>query len=62
MNTPLDEVQGLNPFEEIRKESLDIHNRLHSIEEDIGFVNTVHDAYEILPLIRWYCPFPAIDA
>ncbi|KAJ3515773.1 hypothetical protein NMY22_g14359 [Coprinellus aureogranulatus] len=45
-------AQDLNPFSEIRKESLDIYNRLHSIEEDVEFVNSVHDAYPDLPLIR----------
>ncbi|KAJ3541050.1 hypothetical protein NMY22_g4047 [Coprinellus aureogranulatus] len=45
-------AQDLNPFSEIRKESLDIYNRLHSIEEDVEFVNSVHDAYPDLPLIH----------
>ncbi|KAF5354882.1 hypothetical protein D9756_005685 [Leucocoprinus leucothites] len=44
----------------LRKESLDIYNRLHSIQEDIGFVNRVHHhypAFPILPNLRcgaWY--------
>ncbi|KAF9494201.1 initiator tRNA phosphoribosyl transferase, partial [Pleurotus eryngii] len=46
----------------IRKESLDIYNRLHSIEEDIKFVHLVHEAYSehdipFLPNLRcgaWY--------
>jgi tRNA A64-2'-O-ribosylphosphate transferase len=45
-------AQDLNPFSEIRKESLDIYNRLHSIEEDLDFVNAVHGSYPELPLIR----------
>ncbi|KAK1235522.1 tRNA A64-2'-O-ribosylphosphate transferase [Marasmius sp. AFHP31] len=51
----------------IRKESLDLYNRLHSIEEDVRFVNQVHNAYPKLPLIpnlrcgAWYCD-PAIAA
>jgi hypothetical protein len=36
----------------IRKESLDLFNRLHSIAEDIYFVNQVHDAYRNIPLLR----------
>ncbi|TEB38143.1 initiator tRNA phosphoribosyl transferase [Coprinellus micaceus] len=53
-------AQDLNPFSEIRKESLDVYNRLHSIEEDLDFVNVVHDSYPDLPLIpnlrcgAWY--------
>ncbi|KAF5355473.1 hypothetical protein D9758_006318 [Tetrapyrgos nigripes] len=49
----------------IRKETLDLYNRLHSIEEDIQFVNQVHGAYPRLPLIpnlrcgAWYTD-PAI--
>ncbi|KAJ8697086.1 tRNA A64-2'-O-ribosylphosphate transferase, variant 2 [Pleurotus ostreatus] len=49
-------------LEYIRKESLDIYNRLHSIEEDIKFVHLVHEAYSehdipFLPNLRcgaWY--------
>ncbi|KAJ3996558.1 initiator tRNA phosphoribosyl transferase [Lentinula boryana] len=47
-------------FSHLRKESLDIYNRLKSIEEDIQFVNQVHDAYPdflLLPNLRcgaWY--------
>lgn len=44
--------QEFNPFSELRKESLDIYNRLHSIQEDVSFVNTIHEAYPNLPLIR----------
>jgi len=36
----------------IRRESLDIYNRLHSIETDIAFVNEVRAAYPTFPLIR----------
>ena len=35
----------------VRKESLDIFNRLHSIQEDIRFVGRVHEAYADLPII-----------
>ncbi|KAK0212280.1 initiator tRNA phosphoribosyl transferase [Desarmillaria ectypa] len=44
----------------IRKESLDIYNRLHSIDEDITFVNQVRLAYKYLPILpnlrcgAWY--------
>ncbi|KAF7297903.1 Initiator tRNA phosphoribosyl transferase [Mycena chlorophos] len=47
-------------LKELRKESLDIYNRLHSIEQDIAFVNAVHEAYPgvpVLPNLRcgaWY--------
>lgn len=37
---------------ELRKESLDVYNRLHSIEEDISFVNEVHKAYPGFPILR----------
>ncbi|CAA7265580.1 unnamed protein product [Cyclocybe aegerita] len=49
-----------NPLEYIRRESLDIFNRLHSIEEDVEFVKRVHAAYKdtpFLPNLRcgaWY--------
>lgn len=36
----------------IRRESLDIYNRLRSIEADIAFVNQVGAAYPAFPLIR----------
>lgn len=36
----------------LRKESLDIYNRLHSIQEDIGFVNYVHEFYPDFPFLR----------
>ncbi|KAI0250087.1 initiator tRNA phosphoribosyl transferase-domain-containing protein [Lactifluus subvellereus] len=44
----------------IRRESLNIYNRLHSIEADIAFVNEVRTAYPTFPLIpnlrcgAWY--------
>ncbi|KAK7472369.1 tRNA A64-2'-O-ribosylphosphate transferase [Stygiomarasmius scandens] len=60
---------GIHPtnsaFSQIRKESLDIYNRLHSIEKDIEFVNQVHAAYPQYPLLpnlrcgAWYAD-PAI--
>lgn len=36
----------------LRKESLDIYNRLHSIAEDIEFVKSVRAAYPHLPILR----------
>jgi tRNA A64-2'-O-ribosylphosphate transferase len=36
----------------IRRESLDVYNRLHSIQADIAFVNQVRVAYPSFPLIR----------
>ncbi len=36
----------------VRKESLDIYNRLHSICEDVQFVGEVHQAYSELPILR----------
>ncbi|RPD57668.1 initiator tRNA phosphoribosyl transferase [Lentinus tigrinus ALCF2SS1-7] len=44
----------------VRKESLDIFNRLHSIAEDVHFVGEVHQAYPELPFLpnlrcgAWY--------
>ncbi|KAI0067583.1 initiator tRNA phosphoribosyl transferase [Artomyces pyxidatus] len=44
----------------LRKESLDLYNRLHSIEEDIAFVDQVREFYDakaLLPNLRcgaWY--------
>lgn len=52
-------------LEAIRKESLDIYNRLHSIDEDSIFVNQIHQAYPSIPLLpnlrcgAWYTD-PAI--
>ncbi|KAJ6590029.1 initiator tRNA phosphoribosyl transferase [Mycena vulgaris] len=49
----------------LRKESLDLFNRLHSISEDVAFVNLVHEAYPDLPILpnlrcgAWYTD-PAI--
>ena len=48
----------------IRRESLDIYNRLHSIADDIAFVNLVHSIYADLPLLRKYvriCQRMSID-
>ncbi|KAF9485227.1 initiator tRNA phosphoribosyl transferase [Pholiota conissans] len=42
-------------FAYIRKESLDIYNRLHSIEEDVAFIEQAHKAYPNAPLLR-SCP------
>lgn len=36
----------------IRKESLDLYNRVHSIAEDCEFVKAVRIAYQDLPLVR----------
>jgi tRNA A64-2'-O-ribosylphosphate transferase len=37
---------------EIRKETLDLYNRLHSIDEDIANVNHIRSAYPRFPIIR----------
>jgi len=37
---------------EIRKESLDIYNRIHSIAEDCLFVDKVAEHYNDYPVIR----------
>ncbi|KAI0704251.1 tRNA A64-2'-O-ribosylphosphate transferase [Cytidiella melzeri] len=45
---------------ELRKESLDIYNRLHSIAEDVEFVDSVRNHYKDLPIVpnlrcgAWY--------
>jgi len=36
----------------LRRESADIYNRLHSIEEDVAFVNRVRKAYPEIPILR----------
>lgn len=41
-----------NALSYLRKESLDIFNRIHSIEEDISFVRQVNQAYPGVPIIR----------
>ena len=38
----------------VRKESLDIFNRIHSVKEDVGFVGHVHEAYPELPILRMF--------
>ena len=40
----------------MRKESLDIYNRLHSVQEDVRFVGRIHEAYPDLPIIRTSLP------
>jgi len=45
-------------FAYLRKESLDIFNRIHSIEEDITFVEHVHEAYPEIPLLRLWPAYP----
>lgn len=39
-------------LKELRKESQDIYNRIHSIAEDAEFVKQVHRYYRNLPLLR----------
>ncbi|KAI0753162.1 initiator tRNA phosphoribosyl transferase [Daedaleopsis nitida] len=52
-------------LEYVRKELLDVFNRLHSILEDVRFVDQVHNAYPELPMLpnmrcgAWYVD-PAI--
>ena len=42
---------------QLRKESQDIYNRIHSIAEDAEFVKQVHQHYHDLPLLRkWWIP------
>jgi hypothetical protein len=36
----------------IRKESLDLYNRVQSIAEDCEFVHAVHQVYPNLPVVR----------
>jgi tRNA A64-2'-O-ribosylphosphate transferase len=38
-------------FAFLRKESLDLFNRLHSIDEDVAFVNQAHAAYPDIPIL-----------
>ncbi|KAF8055783.1 tRNA A64-2'-O-ribosylphosphate transferase [Lyophyllum atratum] len=52
-------------LQELRRESLDIYNRLHSIADDAAFVAHVHEFYPTVPLVpnlrcgAWYTD-PAI--
>ncbi|EAU91904.2 tRNA a64-2'-O-ribosylphosphate transferase [Coprinopsis cinerea okayama7 len=41
-----------NALSHIRKESLDIYNRLHSIKEDVEFVNQVHETLILVDSTR----------
>ena len=41
----------------LRRESLDIYNRLHSIEEDVKFVNQVRQAYPSFAFLREFYSF-----
>lgn len=55
--TPLDSCmpQGTSDsdaFAYLRKESLDIYNRIHSIADDINFVERVQEVYPNLPILR----------
>lgn len=45
-------MSSSNPLSYLRKESLDIFNRLLSIEEDISFVRQVNQAYPGVLIIR----------
>ncbi|KZT05396.1 initiator tRNA phosphoribosyl transferase [Laetiporus sulphureus 93-53] len=65
LNFRRDQVPVQGALAELRKESLDIYNRLHSISEDIDFVNDICAAYPHLPVLpnqrcgAWYVD-PAI--
>ncbi|TFK45064.1 initiator tRNA phosphoribosyl transferase [Crucibulum laeve] len=56
------DVKQLNieALSHIRKESLDIYNRLHSIAKDVSFIHQVHEQYPGIPLLpnlrcgAWY--------
>lgn len=41
-----------NALSYLRKESLDIFNRIQSIEEDVSFVRQVNKAYPGVPIVR----------
>ena len=41
-----------NALSYLRRESVDLFNRLHSIEEDVTFVNRVRKAYPEIPILR----------
>jgi hypothetical protein len=41
-------------FAHLRKESLDLYNRIHSIAEDVAFVSQVYSHFQRLPLLRAY--------
>lgn len=45
---------------QLRKESLDLYNRIHSVAEDVNFVNQVLSAYPHLPVLRKDYPFAPI--
>ena len=45
-------MMSSNVLSYLRKESLDIFNRIQSIEEDISFVRQVNKAYPGIPIIR----------
>ncbi|KAL1659817.1 initiator tRNA phosphoribosyl transferase [Schizophyllum commune] len=55
-----DAYGGRDVLEHIRKENLDLYNRLHSIDHDARFVDEVHKHFPSLPLIpnlrcgAWY--------
>ena len=46
--------QDTNVLAYLRKESLDIYNRLHSIDEDVQFVQLIHETYPKIPLLRMF--------
>ncbi|KAI0343279.1 initiator tRNA phosphoribosyl transferase [Trametopsis cervina] len=53
---------------ELRKESLDLYNRLHSIAEDIEFIDSLRDHYANIPIIpnlrcgAWYVRTTAVKS
>lgn len=52
-NDDLMKVLGRNhEFALVRKESMDIYNRLHSIASDIEFVRRVREAYPDMCIVR----------
>lgn len=54
-NSPVEALRNdpqVSALNHLRKESLDIYNRLHSIAEDIEFVKSVRAAYPHLPVLR----------
>ena len=54
------ESQGSSDaFAYLRKESLDIYNRIHSIAEDIRFVDHVREVYPSLPILRAFFCIPS---
>lgn len=50
----LDGIEDYNAqaLAHIRRESLDLYNRVRSIAEDVEFVNTISQVYPSLPILR----------